>query len=107
MRASNSPTSNMINENKSSQILGYADDIDVIGRTKLDVESIFLEIEKVANSYGLMVNGDKTKYMLSSKRKRSHNQLGPKVNLGKYNIEVVNNFVYLGSEVTSNNDITG
>ena len=33
----------------SDQILGYADDIDVIERTKLDVESIFLEIEKVAS----------------------------------------------------------
>ena len=100
----NSPTSNMINENKSSQILRYAD-IDVIGRTKLDVESIFLEIEKAASLYSLMVNADKTKYMLSSRRERSHNQLGPKVNMGKYNIEVVNNFVYLGSEVTSNNEI--
>uniref|UniRef100_T1GJB0 Uncharacterized protein n=1 Tax=Megaselia scalaris TaxID=36166 RepID=T1GJB0_MEGSC len=49
MRASNSPISNMSKENKSNQILGYADDIDVIGRTKLDVES-----EKVASSYGLM-----------------------------------------------------
>ena len=27
-------------------------DIDVIGRTKLDVESIFLEIKKMASSYG-------------------------------------------------------
>uniref|UniRef100_T1GAB3 Reverse transcriptase domain-containing protein n=1 Tax=Megaselia scalaris TaxID=36166 RepID=T1GAB3_MEGSC len=61
MRASNSPTSNMVNENKSSQILEYSDDIDVIGRTKLYVDSIFLEIEKVASSYGLMVNGDKAK----------------------------------------------
>uniref|UniRef100_T1GCX7 Reverse transcriptase domain-containing protein n=1 Tax=Megaselia scalaris TaxID=36166 RepID=T1GCX7_MEGSC len=48
-------------ENKSSQILGYADDIDVIGRTKLDVDSIFLEIEKVASFYGLMINGNNTK----------------------------------------------
>lgn len=44
MRASNSPTSNMISENKSCQILGYSDDIEVIERTKLDIKSIFLEI---------------------------------------------------------------
>uniref|UniRef100_T1GLR8 Uncharacterized protein n=1 Tax=Megaselia scalaris TaxID=36166 RepID=T1GLR8_MEGSC len=28
-----------------------------IGKTKLDAESIFLEIEKVASSYGLRDNG--------------------------------------------------
>uniref|UniRef100_T1GS78 Uncharacterized protein n=1 Tax=Megaselia scalaris TaxID=36166 RepID=T1GS78_MEGSC len=27
-------------------------------------------------SYGLIVNGDKTKYMLSSRRQKSHIQLG-------------------------------
>uniref|UniRef100_T1GAM0 Uncharacterized protein n=1 Tax=Megaselia scalaris TaxID=36166 RepID=T1GAM0_MEGSC len=50
-------------QRKSSQILGYSDKIDVIGRTNLDVEGIFLEIEKVASSYpnDLMVNGNKTK----------------------------------------------
>uniref|UniRef100_T1GGZ7 Uncharacterized protein n=1 Tax=Megaselia scalaris TaxID=36166 RepID=T1GGZ7_MEGSC len=32
-----SPTSNMINENKTSKILGYPD--DVIGRKKFDVDS--------------------------------------------------------------------
>uniref|UniRef100_T1H139 Uncharacterized protein n=1 Tax=Megaselia scalaris TaxID=36166 RepID=T1H139_MEGSC len=46
MRASNSLTSNTIHENKSTHILEYADDIDVIGRTRLDVESIFVEIGK-------------------------------------------------------------
>uniref|UniRef100_T1GQU8 Reverse transcriptase domain-containing protein n=1 Tax=Megaselia scalaris TaxID=36166 RepID=T1GQU8_MEGSC len=66
----NSPTSNMINEKKPSQVLGYGDDIDVTGKTKLDVERIFLEIQKVASFYGLLVNGDKTKYMLSSRRER-------------------------------------
>uniref|UniRef100_T1GSJ9 Uncharacterized protein n=1 Tax=Megaselia scalaris TaxID=36166 RepID=T1GSJ9_MEGSC len=43
--------SDMINENKSRQILGYAEDINVIGRTILDIECIFLEIEKVASKW--------------------------------------------------------
>uniref|UniRef100_T1GYA8 Uncharacterized protein n=1 Tax=Megaselia scalaris TaxID=36166 RepID=T1GYA8_MEGSC len=52
MRESSSPSPNMINKQKFSQILGYANDIGVIGRTKLDVESIFLDIDKVVLSNG-------------------------------------------------------
>uniref|UniRef100_T1H226 Uncharacterized protein n=1 Tax=Megaselia scalaris TaxID=36166 RepID=T1H226_MEGSC len=36
------------------ELFRYADDIDVIGSTKLDVESIFLEIEKVKSTFDLM-----------------------------------------------------
>lgn len=60
MRAFYSPTSNMIDKIKYSHILGYVDDIDVIAKMKLDVESNFLEIENFS-SFGQMVNGDKTK----------------------------------------------
>lgn len=45
-------------------------------------------------------------YLLTtSRRARSHIQLVSKAIMGSYDIEVVQNFVYLGSEVT-NNDIT-
>lgn len=39
MTAFNSPISNIINEYKSIQIFGYDEDIDVIGRTKFDVDN--------------------------------------------------------------------
>ena len=38
---------------KSSRILGYADDLDVIGRTTEAVANNFLAIEKEADDVGL------------------------------------------------------
>jgi len=66
------------------------------------VES-FLELEKAANSVGLKVNGDKTKSMLSTP---THTEIDQSITIGPYNIEVVKNFVYLGSEITSKNDVS-
>ena len=66
----------------------------------------FLAIDEKAKSVGLQVNGEKTKYMLSSLRASSQERVGPKVNIGNYDFEVVNNFIYLGTEVTSDNNIT-
>ena len=74
--------------NKSNQILGYADDIDLIDRTTIDVRTVFEDLQKEAKSRGLHVNGDKTKYMLSSRNDANHNALGPNVNMGSHNIEV-------------------
>ena len=34
----------------------------------------------------------------------TNNTLGPNVNMGSHNIEVVRNFIYLGSEITSDNN---
>lgn len=92
--------------NKSSQILAYADDIDVIGRSTTKVTENFLAIEKAANSVGLKVNEEKTKYMLSSKQPNRHNDLGSNVTMGPYTIEVVKSFIYLGSEITSENSLS-
>ena len=103
MVSANINTGNII-YNKDGQILAYADDIDVIGRTASVVTNNFLAIEKAANSVGLKVNGEKTKYMLSSKQQQRHNDLGPNITMGSHSIEVVKNFIYLGSEITSDND---
>ena len=80
IKAANINTTNII-FNKSNQILGYADDIDLIGRTTTDVRTAFEDLEKEAKSRGFHVNGDKTKYMLSSRNDANHNALGPNVNM--------------------------
>ena len=77
----------------------------MIGRTTTDVRTAFEGLENEAKSRGLYVNGKKTKYILSSRNDANHNPLGPNVNMGSHNIEVVRNFIYLGSEVTSDNNI--
>ena len=85
MVSANINTSNNI-FNKSSQVLAYADDIDLIGRTSANVVESFLELEKAANSVGLKVNGDKTKYMLSTP---THTKIDQNITIGPYSIEVV------------------
>ena len=91
---------------KSVQLLAYADDIDVIGRTQRAVNEAFASIETEAAKVGLVVNEGKTKYMLSSKKDAEHRRLGRSVPLGSRNFEVVKDFVYLGSAVNRDNNIS-
>ena len=51
---------------KSVQLLAYADDIDIIGRTMRDVSAAFSAIELESAKMGLAVNEGKTKYMLTT-----------------------------------------
>lgn len=44
----------------------------------------------------LRINEDKTKYMISLKRKASHHQFGQNATIGNNNLEVVKEFIYLG-----------
>ena len=73
IRAANINTTNII-FNKSNQILSYADDIDLIGRTTTNIRTAFEGLENEAKSRGLYVNGDKTKYMLSSRNDANQSQ---------------------------------
>ena len=105
MKVANIGTNRVI-FNKSDQILGYADDLDLIGRSKGDVEKNFLAIESAASSIGLKVNEDKTKYLFSTRSEERRSQLGSTVTMGDFKFEVVEKFTYLGSEINTQNDIT-
>jgi hypothetical protein len=48
---------------KSVQILAYADDIDIIGRTQSAMTEAFTSLEKAAKDMNLFINKEKTKYM--------------------------------------------
>lgn len=89
---------------KSTQILGYADDIDIIGRRKENVETSFVEIEKAADRVGLKINAHKTKYMLATRSDSTRQNFGQNVSIGDHNFEVVKEFVYLGSSVNQSNN---
>ena len=102
IRESNVETSGTIFR-KLSQILGYADDLDLIGRNVEIVKENFTKIEEKGAEFGLKVSEKKTKYMttpLSDYRPTNHTL---EVN-GKH-FETVDNFIYLGSQVNSSNDI--
>ena len=45
---------------KSSQLLGYADDLDIIGRNMEAVKEKFTALEEGGSKFGLKVNDTKT-----------------------------------------------
>ena len=89
---------------KSVQLLAYVDDIDIIGRTMRDVTTAFSAIERASAKMGLAANEGKTKYMLSTSgvvlRMRSE------ITANNYNFDVVKEFIYLSTAITTNNDVS-
>ena len=67
---------------KSVQLLAYADDIDIFGCTMRDVTAVFSTIERESAKIRLAVNEGKTKYMLTTS-----------------GVDVVNEFIYLGTAI--------
>jgi sorting nexin-29 len=47
--------------NKSTQVLAYADNINIIGRYMSDTIEVFTKLERSAKEFGLQVNESKTK----------------------------------------------
>ena len=92
--------------NKLTQILAYADDIDIIGRSQAAVRDAYLALEREANKVGLHINENKTKYMIAAGTDRTIRDVGQSVAFGDKTFEVVKEFVYLGSLVTPNNDVS-
>lgn len=88
---------------KSSQILAFADDIDIIGRNKNVVIEICRTLTEKAAPAGLKINEGKTKYMLASK---SHTPEAAQLQVNEYSFEVVEQFKYLGADVNCKNDVT-
>jgi Reverse transcriptase (RNA-dependent DNA polymerase) len=88
---------------KSSQLLGFADDLDLIGRNMDAVKDKFMALEGKCSDLGLKVNDAKTEYMIIPP---SNRHLEQNVTIGTHTFKMVNRFVYLGSELNANNDIT-
>ena len=89
---------------KSVQLLAYADDIDIIGTSKRAVTAAFSAIERESAKVGLSVNEAKTKYMHSTRRNttRENSQIAA----GRYNFDAVKEFVYLGTAINQDNNIS-
>ena len=62
---------------KSVQLIAYTDDINIIGRTMRDVTAAFSAIERESANIGLAVN-----------------------------VDVVKEFIYLGTAINTNNDVS-
>jgi hypothetical protein len=53
--------------NKETQLLAYADDIDIVGRSQSAVRNAYLALEEEAAKVGLKINEQKTKYMIAAR----------------------------------------
>jgi endonuclease/exonuclease/phosphatase family metal-dependent hydrolase len=89
----------------STQILAFADDIDLVSRSLPNLKENFIKLEKAAENMGLKINESKTKLMYISSVKSRHDRLGQNFTIGEYNFEVVEIFIYLGSLVTKDNNM--
>jgi len=77
---------------KSVQILSYADDRDIIGRTQSAMTEAFTSLEKAATSMNLFVN--QNKYMPVTRK--SHTGYCHYLEAGPYKFQVVHSFTNLG-----------
>lgn len=73
-----------------------------MGRSIPAIKDVFGPLETAAIDIGLRVNEDKTKLMLQSRRQRR--RIGQNITIEDHNFEVVNNFTYLGSNITNENE---
>jgi hypothetical protein len=74
--------------NTSWQILGFADDVDVLGRAILEVKQAFVQIDAAAAKVVLEINMDETKLMTLEKHQHG-SRLGQNLTTNDCNIEVV------------------
>jgi len=88
---------------RTLQILAYADDVNLIGRSTGRLNDAVVQMEEGANEVGMRINEEKTKYMINTRnkvrfRKEKHLQIY------NYEFERVGEFKYLGSMITENSD---
>jgi hypothetical protein len=84
---------------KSVQILGFADDLDIVGSNLRAVQDAYSKLEKEANRIGLFVNVDKTKLLMVCPSPRSKEMAGSHLVINGKKFEVVHEFPYLGALV--------
>ena len=87
------------------QILGFADDLDIVGRRHSSVVDTYASLKAEAERVGLIVNESKTKYMKTTSDSVPQQQAN-KVNICGQWFEIVDQFVYLGALIRADNDIS-
>ena len=86
---------------KNVQLLAYAYDIDIIGRTMRDVTAAFSAIEWKSAKMDRAVNNGKIKYMLSTIGVAAP-RVGTQITANSYTFDVVKEFIHLGNAIATN-----
>jgi sorting nexin-29 len=89
---------------KSVQILAFAYDIDIIGRTQKSMKETFLNLERAVKKMNLQSNQNEIKYAPVIKNECANGPVHKEI--GSYKFETVCIFNYLGSEVNCKNDVS-
>ena len=87
---------------KSEQLIGYADDTNIMVRTKRAISDVYGELKETAKEVRLIINVDKTKAMVQNRRLGK----GGTLTVEDHKIEVVRRFKYLGTVINDPNDET-
>lgn len=74
--------------------LRYADDIILIATSPEELQELVNRVESAANEYGLQINASKTKVMTNTDRVL-------KIFVASGELKQVDNFIYLGSKISS------
>jgi hypothetical protein len=81
--------------NKETQLVAYADDIDIVGKSQSAVRNADLALKREAAKVGLKINEQNTKYMIAARNDRTIRDVGQSMAIGDKHFEVVKEFVYL------------
>jgi hypothetical protein len=57
--------------NKETQLIAYADDIDIVGRSQSAIRNAYVALEGEAAKVGLKINEQKTKSMIAARNDRT------------------------------------
>jgi len=85
---------------KLVKLIGNADDINIMGRTKRAISEAYGELKERAKEVGLIINVEKTKTMVQSRRLGK----GRTLTIEDHKIKEVRRFRYLGTVINDVND---
>ena len=90
---------------ESIQLLAYADNIGITGRSENDIKKAFTALYHSAEEIGLRVMTRKLSIIVIVKNRRICNSSALHLKIMNLNFGSVSSYLYLGSFVNENNDI--
>jgi len=85
---------------RTKQLCAYADDVVIIARMQKALKETFITLQKEAEQLDLIINTNKTKYMQVTRKTKIIKQ---DTEVAGKSYEVVNQFIYLRSQINSKN----